>query len=203
MLAVVMVVFIDLFDGRAPQTTSNGRIGPEGRQCLDRLPATASPAFFPCRQGAAFLAEQKSRLPPSSASASGLTAAGRSLPGPRTAIEAAMVAARQQRNTIMATIGTFTAADNGYTGSVKMLTLNVKAKFVATEKDNDKAPDYRVFAGTIECGAAWKKTARETDREYLSVKLDDACFPAPIYASLVKAQGDDSFTLIWSRRTAE
>ena len=61
----------------------------------------------------------------------------------------------------MATIGTFTAADNGYTGSVKTLTLNVKAKFVATEKDNDKAPDYRIFAGATEFGAAWKKTARE------------------------------------------
>ena len=50
----------------------------------------------------------------------------------------------------MATIGTFTAADNGYTGSVKTLTLNVKAKFVATEKDNDKAPDYRIFAGATD-----------------------------------------------------
>jgi uncharacterized protein (DUF736 family) len=114
-----------------------------------------------------------------------------------------MVAARQQRKTTMATIGTFTAADNGYTGSVKTLTLNVKAKFVATEKDNDKAPDYRIIAGAIECGAAWKKTARDSDREYLSVKLDDPCFPAPIYASLVKGEGDDAFTLIWSRRTAE
>jgi hypothetical protein len=46
----------------------------------------------------------------------------------------------------MATIGTFTAADNGYTGSVKTLTINVKAKFVATEKENDKAPDYRILA---------------------------------------------------------
>ena len=62
----------------------------------------------------------------------------------------------------MATIGTFTASDNGYTGSVKTLTLNVKAKFVATEKENDKAPDYRIFAGATEFGAAWKKTARET-----------------------------------------
>ena len=34
---------------------------------LDRLPATARPAFFPCRQAAAFLAGQKCRLPPSSA----------------------------------------------------------------------------------------------------------------------------------------
>ena len=50
----------------------------------------------------------------------------------------------------MATIGTFTASDNGYTGSVKTLTLNVKAKLVATEKDNDKAPDYRILAGAVD-----------------------------------------------------
>ena len=90
----------------------------------------------------------------------------------------------------MATIGTFTAADNGYGGSVKTLTLNFRAKLVPTEKDNDKAPDYRIIAGNIECGAAWKKTARDSDREYLSVKLDDPSFPAPIYASLVKVDGD-------------
>jgi uncharacterized protein (DUF736 family) len=114
-----------------------------------------------------------------------------------------MVAARQQRKITMATIGTFTAADNGYTGSVKTLTLNVKAKFVATEKENDKAPDYRILAGSIEFGAAWKKTARESDREYLSVKLDDPSFPAPIYASLVKGEGDEGFTLIWSRRNGD
>ena len=114
-----------------------------------------------------------------------------------------MVAARQQAETTMATIGTFTAADKGYTGSVKTLTLNVKAKFVATEKDNEKSPDYRIVAGSTEFGAAWKKTARESDREYLSVKLDDPSFPAPIYASLVKGDDDDSFTLIWSRRSGE
>ncbi len=33
----------------------------------------------------------------------------------------------------MAIIGTFTAADNGYGGSVKTLTLNFRAKFVPTE----------------------------------------------------------------------
>ena len=49
--------------------------------------------------------------------------------------------------------------------------------------------------------AAWKKTVRDTDREYLSVKLDDPSFPAPIYASLVKVEGEQDFTLIWSRRS--
>ena len=102
----------------------------------------------------------------------------------------------------MATIGTFTAQGDGYTGSIKTLTLNVKqATLRKAEKDNDKAPDFRIFAGRTEFGAAWKKTARETDREYLSVKLDDPSFPAPIYASLVKIEGDEGFTLIWSRRS--
>ncbi len=66
----------------------------------------------------------------------------------------------------------------------------------------DKAPDYRVFAGQIEIGAGWKKTSG-TGREYLSVKLDDPSLPAPIYASLVEAEGEGEFTLIWSRQQAE
>jgi uncharacterized protein (DUF736 family) len=103
----------------------------------------------------------------------------------------------------MATIGTFTAQDNGYIGSIKTLTLNIKAKFSPSDKENDKAPDYRIFAGATECGAAWKKTARDSEREYLSVKLDDPSFPAPIYASLVKVEGDEGFVLIWSRRSGD
>ncbi|MEY9336795.1 hypothetical protein ABIF32_000889 [Bradyrhizobium elkanii] len=64
-----------------------------------------------------------------------------------------MDAARaKQTEIIMATIGTFTASDTGYTGSIKTLTLNIKAKLVASEKDNDKAPDYRIFAGSTEFG---------------------------------------------------
>jgi uncharacterized protein (DUF736 family) len=116
-----------------------------------------------------------------------------------------MVAVRAtERNVIMANIGTFTKNETGagYTGSLKTLTLNVKAKIVPVEgeKENDKAPDFRIVAGTIECGAAWKKTGKESERDYLSVKLDDPSFAAPIYASLV--EGDDGFSLIWSRPKA-
>ena len=98
----------------------------------------------------------------------------------------------------MATIGTFTKDDAGnYNGAIKTLTLNVKqATLRKAEKDNDKAPDFRIFAGQTEFGAAWKKTSRE-NRDYLSVKLDDPSFPAPIYASLVDA--DEGYSLIWSR----
>jgi uncharacterized protein (DUF736 family) len=98
----------------------------------------------------------------------------------------------------MATIGTFhKQADGSYAGAIKTLTLNVKqATFRINEGENDKAPDFRVFAGQTEFGAAWKKTSRE-EREYLSVKLDDPSFPAPIFASLVDAE--DGYSLIWSR----
>jgi len=98
----------------------------------------------------------------------------------------------------MATIGTFTqAADGTYTGSIKTLSLNVKtAQLRLNDKTDDKAPDYRIFSGQTEFGAAWRRTSKE-DREYLSCKLDDPSFPAPIYASLVKT--DDGHSLIWSR----
>jgi len=96
----------------------------------------------------------------------------------------------------MATIGSFTKSGDGFTGSVKTLTLNVKAQIRPADKENEKAPDYRIFAGATEFGAAWTKTSRE-GRPYLSVKLDDPSFPAPIYASLVEVE--EGFNLIWSR----
>jgi uncharacterized protein (DUF736 family) len=102
----------------------------------------------------------------------------------------------------IATIGTFTKSENGFTGSVKTLTLNAKTKIAAAETENDKAPGYRVTANGVEFGAAWRKTSRE-GRQYLSVKLDDPSFPAPIYAYLVEAEDGESFTLIWSRRNGD
>jgi uncharacterized protein (DUF736 family) len=102
----------------------------------------------------------------------------------------------------MATIGTFTRSENGFTGTIRTLTLNVKARFVAAAKENEKAPDYRVFTatGNTEFGAAWKKKAKETGREYFSVKLDDPSFPTPIHASLVEMEGGkEGYSLIWSR----
>lgn len=99
----------------------------------------------------------------------------------------------------MAQIGTFTRGENGiYTGEIRTLSLRVKASIRPVERDNDKAPDHRVSANGVEFGACWTKAARDTGTEYLSVKLDDPSFPAPIYATLV--QGDDgTMKLIWSR----
>lgn len=51
----------------------------------------------------------------------------------------------------------------------------------------------------MELGAAWQKTTRDTERDYLSVKLDDPSFPAPIYATLIEVDGQEGLQLIWSR----
>lgn len=99
----------------------------------------------------------------------------------------------------MATIGTFTKTDAGFTGSVKTLSLNVKARFVANDGASDKAPDYRILSGPIEFGAGWKRKSSESQRDYISVRLDDPSFPAPIFASLVETDDPDVFNLIWSR----
>ena len=115
-----------------------------------------------------------------------------------------MVAARSaEGNYDMATIGSFTRIDDGFAGSVKTLTLNVKSvKFVPVESDNEKGPAFRILSGATEFGAAWKKTSRD-QRDYHSVKLDDPSFPAPIYASLVETDTKGEFALIWSRRAAD
>ena len=105
----------------------------------------------------------------------------------------------------MAQIGTFTLGEDGvFTGTIRTLAFNVKARLIPAEaSQNEKAPNLRVLVGNVEIGAAWKKTVRDSDREYLSVKLDDPSFPAPIFASLVAVEGGDGYALIWSRRSAD
>ena len=49
-----------------------------------------------------------------------------------------------------------------------------------------------------EIGAAWSKRSNE-GRDYLSVKLDDPSFNAPIYANLFDDGDAETYTLIWSR----
>ena len=98
----------------------------------------------------------------------------------------------------MATIGSFTSTGDGFTGSIKTLNLNVKAKLVRIENPSDKGPHFRIFSGNVELGAAWQKVSAE-GRDYLSVKLDDPSFPAPIYATLIEVEGEEGLQLIWSR----
>ncbi|QND23704.1 DUF736 domain-containing protein (plasmid) [Rhizobium leguminosarum bv. viciae] len=103
----------------------------------------------------------------------------------------------------MATIGIFTASENGFTGSIRTLALNVKARIARVENPSDKGPHFRIYAGNVELGAARQKRSNESDRDYLSVKLDDPSFPAPIYATLSEVEGEDGYQLIWSRQNRD
>lgn len=103
----------------------------------------------------------------------------------------------------MTTIGTFTQQNDSFIGTLRTLTINVKVKIIPIEKAKENAPDYRILAGQLDIGAAWKKTAHASQRDYLSVALDDPSFPNTLYARLVQNEVDAGHSLIWSRTKSE
>ncbi len=105
----------------------------------------------------------------------------------------------------MACIGDFTRTSDGFTGTLRTLTVNTKVRLEpAKPSNNEKAPDYRMFAGSAglpggaEIGAAWIKTSAK-GKPSVSVKLDDPSFPAPVWARLTEVEGSGIWELIWSR----
>jgi uncharacterized protein (DUF736 family) len=117
------------------------------------------------------------------------------------AIEAAMVAgSKPARRRDMANIGSFKKSGNEYQGEIVTLSVQTKGVRIVPEvtRANDNAPSHRVYVGRAEIGAAWSKRSNE-GRDYLSVKLDDPSFNAPIYANLFNDENGDGYTLIWSR----
>ena len=100
----------------------------------------------------------------------------------------------------MATIGTFKKSGTELQGEIVTLSVQTKNVRIVPEpnRTSENAPSHRIFVGRAEIGAAWSKRSAE-DRDYLSVKLDDPSFNAPIYANLFDDEDGDGFTLIWSR----
>jgi len=125
------------------------------------------------------------------------------VPGLSIAIEAAVVAGSKtaKGRSDMANIGSFKKV-GGSEFQGEIVTLSVQAKGVRivseTNRTNDNAPSHRVYVGRAEIGAAWSKRSEE-GRDYLSLKLDDPSFNAPIYANLFNDEGGEGYTLIWSR----
>lgn len=100
----------------------------------------------------------------------------------------------------MANIGTFKKSGNEYQGEIVTLSVQARGVRIVPEanRSNDNAPSHRVFVGRAEIGAAWSKRYNE-GRDYLSLKLDDPSFNAPIYANLFDDEGGEGYTLLWSR----
>jgi uncharacterized protein (DUF736 family) len=106
------------------------------------------------------------------------------------------------RRSDMANIGSFKKVGSDFQGEIVTLSLQTKGvRIVAeTNRSNDNAPSHRVYVGRAEIGAAWSKRSNE-GRDYLSLKLDDPSFNAPIFANLFDDEDGEGFTLIWSRPT--
>ena len=100
----------------------------------------------------------------------------------------------------MANIGSFKKSGNEFQGAIVTMSVQTKGVRIVpeTNRANDNAPSHRVFVGRAEIGAAWSKRSNE-GRDYLSVKLDDPSFVAPIYANLFDDEDGEGYTLIWSR----
>ncbi len=101
----------------------------------------------------------------------------------------------------MANIGTFKKSGRDELQG-EIVTLGVQAKGVRivpdTNRSSETSPTHRCFVGRAEIGAAWAKRSSE-GRDYLSLKLDDPSFLAPIYANLFEEDDGETHTLIWSR----
>lgn len=101
----------------------------------------------------------------------------------------------------MTNIGTFTRTTEGYSGTLKTLTVNAKVRLVQTNGiEGENAPNYRVIVDTdTEIGAAWKRVGKKVG-DYVSVALDDPAFALPIRANLIQSNSDQkTFHLLWTR----
>ena len=100
----------------------------------------------------------------------------------------------------MPVIGTFTAAKDGYAGSIRTLMLNGRVRIVPNErKSSPEAPDFRVLMDTSEIGAAWKKIKQDTGKSFLKLRLDDPAWPQPVWGVLLESPEDGVIRLIWRR----
>ena len=97
----------------------------------------------------------------------------------------------------MAVIANFNLKDGKYTGTIRTMTINVKAQIVPNDNQTMGAPEWRVFAGGAELGAGWNQ---ETDdgRPYVSVKLDDSTFHHPIRTAFFENEEEGTAFMIWN-----
>jgi uncharacterized protein (DUF736 family) len=100
----------------------------------------------------------------------------------------------------MNVIGHFVPDKDGYTGSIRTLTLHAKLRLVAIDnKPKDDGPDFRILFGMQEVGAAWKAKTHEAEpRDYLSAVIDDPTFAEPIRTAMFEDNG--KLAMVWRRK---
>jgi uncharacterized protein (DUF736 family) len=83
---------------------------------------------------------------------------------------------------ITTTIGDFTKAANGFTGTIQAIGLKAQVTYPGREAGKSQ-PDFRAFVGKVEIGAGWAGTGKGGP-EFVSVNLDHPSFAARTEADL-------------------
>ncbi|MFM9939226.1 MAG: DUF736 domain-containing protein [Hyphomicrobiaceae bacterium] len=100
----------------------------------------------------------------------------------------------------MPVIGTFTLTHDGYEGVIRTLTIDAIVQIVTnTAKTSDGAPDFRIWSGATEIGAAWRRTKSDATTTYLRITLDDPAWPQPVWAVLLEDSRGKELRLMWRR----
>src|SRR5262245_53721876 len=100
----------------------------------------------------------------------------------------------------MPVIGTFTPVEAGYAGNISTLTLKAEISILSNpRKEGRNPPDFRLMAGSVEVGAAWRRNNQGTQKVILRVKLDDPTLPEPIWGALLEPGADGIARLLWQR----
>ncbi|MEL7042519.1 MAG: DUF736 domain-containing protein [Pseudomonadota bacterium] len=104
----------------------------------------------------------------------------------------------------MSTIGyvTHNPETNTYKGSLITLSIATGIEILPNKhKLDDRQPDYRIFTDQgFELGAAWRKTGKQSGKEYVSLTFSAPELIRRIFANLVLASGtnDGSYAVIWN-----
>jgi uncharacterized protein (DUF736 family) len=111
---------------------------------------------------------------------------------------------KPERIDTMSLIGVFSSTEDGFTGRLQTLLLDIEAT-LSPPKDasRDNAPDYWITLGKDSDGARIGSARnRKTDegRAFVSFVIDDPSLPAPIYAVLFPADASNrTHRLYWTR----
>ncbi|MDW9658528.1 DUF736 family protein [Sinorhizobium meliloti] len=103
----------------------------------------------------------------------------------------------------MTQIGQFTRTENGYSGTLRTLSLDAELVLTPAEpSDAENAPDYRIHLGDDEgpeVGAGWKRTGEKAG-DYVSLQIDDPALASPIRANLFQSSDEKTaWGLYWNR----
>lgn len=101
-------------------------------------------------------------------------------------------------------IGIFTKTETGaFEGRIETITLTADVRFEpVNNKPNPNMPDFRIVSANTgsELGAGWFKKAKETGKSYISNKIDDPSFAAPMWSALC-TDDNGEYSLYWDRPT--